>query len=244
MEKHSLLFWACLVGLFLSFTSCQSTHSQNVTNEESPQASTTQPTTNVLSTQEMKAKKAPVVTIETRFGKMDLILYNETPLHKENFLKLAKEGFYDSTTFHRVIKGFMIQGGDPLSKNPATRMQAGTGGPNYTIPAEIVPHLKHLKGALAAARKGDNINPKRESSGSQFYIVQDEMGCQHLNGQYSVFGQVVRGLEVIDSIAAQPQRAPSVPAQDIFMKMSVKELSLAEIQKEYNFVFPDLKPQE
>ncbi len=239
-----MLFWVGLIGLFVAFSSCQSTHSQNVNNEENPQTSTTQTTVPMLSPQEMEAKKAPVITIETQFGNMDLILYNETPLHKENFLKLAKEGFYDNTTFHRVIKGFMIQGGDPLSKDPATRMQAGTGGPNYTIPAEMVPHLKHLKGALAAARKGDNVNPKRESSGSQFYIVQDAMGCQHLNGQYSVFGQVVRGLEVIDSIAAQPQRASSVPAQDIFMKMSVKELSLAKIQKEYNFVFPDLKPQE
>ena len=111
------------------------------------------------------------LVIETDSGNMVVELFNETPAHRDNFLKLAKEGFYDGTSFHRVIKNFMIQGGDPNSKEGAEGAP-GSGGPEYTIPAEIRPELFHQKGALSAARKGDNVNPKRESSGSQFYIVQ------------------------------------------------------------------------
>ncbi len=110
--------------------------------------------------------------IHTVFGDMKGRLYSETPLHKDNFIKLVNEGFYDSLLFHRVIKDFMIQGGDPDSKNAPTGKQLGNGGPGYTIPAEFNPNLIHKKGALSAARMGDNVNPKKESSGSQFYIVQ------------------------------------------------------------------------
>jgi len=110
--------------------------------------------------------------IHTSFGDMKGRLYDETPLHRDNFIKLVNEGFYDSLLFHRVIKNFMIQGGDPDSKNAIKGKQLGNGGPGYTIPAEFNSNLIHKKGALSAARMGDNVNPKKESSGSQFYIVQ------------------------------------------------------------------------
>ena len=112
------------------------------------------------------------VKITTTLGDITVRLYDETPKHRDNFLKLAKEGFYDGTLFHRVIKEFMIQGGDPESKGAPMDKMLGTGGPDYTIPAEFVyPQLFHKRGALSAARTGDEVNPKRESSGSQFYIV-------------------------------------------------------------------------
>jgi cyclophilin family peptidyl-prolyl cis-trans isomerase len=113
-----------------------------------------------------------VVVISTDLGDIRLKLYNETPLHRDNFIKLVKEGYFDGLLFHRVIQNFMIQGGDPQSKNAAPGARLGNGGPRYTIPAEFVPGLFHKKGALAAARMGDQVNPAKESSGSQFYIVQ------------------------------------------------------------------------
>lgn len=112
------------------------------------------------------------VLIETEFGNIEVCLYDETPLHRDNFLKLAKEGFYNDLLFHRVIKDFMIQGGDPSSRDSALSVQLGAGDLGYTVPAEFVyPKYFHKKGALAAARTGDEVNPKKESSGSQFYIV-------------------------------------------------------------------------
>lgn len=110
--------------------------------------------------------------IHTEYGEMKGILYNETPLHRENFIKLVEQNFYDSLLFHRVIKSFMIQGGDPDSKNAVKGKQLGNGGPGYTVPAEFNPKFIHKKGALSAARMGDQMNPKKESSGSQFYVVQ------------------------------------------------------------------------
>ena len=144
----------------------------------------------------------PLFDIVTSMGTIRVKLYPSTPKHRENFAKLALEGFYDGILFHRVIDGFMIQGGDPLSKDPSKRDSWGPGGPGYNVPAEIATGGKHLKGALAAARKGDMANPLRESSGSQFYIVQDERTCSQLDGQYTVFGQTVEGFDVIDAIAA------------------------------------------
>lgn len=117
-------------------------------------------------------EKDYVVTIKTEYGTMVAILYDETPKHKQNFIKLAKEHFYDSLLFHRVIEGFMIQGGDPQSKNAPAGARLGNGGPGYTVDAEINPKFVHEKGALSAARLGDQQNPSRASSGSQFYIVQ------------------------------------------------------------------------
>lgn len=156
----------------------------------------------------------PVVEMKTNMGTMKIKLYNATPKHRDNFVKLVKEGFYDGVKFHRVIPGFMVQGGDPLSKTDTTRMNWGTGGPGYTVEAEFVPELHHCKGAVAAARLGDMANPRRASSGSQFYIVQDEMGCRHLDGQYTVYGQVIEGIEVVDKIASvntDPYDRPVVP---------------------------------
>ena len=151
----------------------------------------------------------PVFNIETTKGRIKIKLYKETPLHRDNFVKLASERFYDNIMFHRVIKGFMVQVGDPLTKDAnADPAKYGTGGPGYTIPAEILPQFSHKKGALAAARKGDKANPNRESSGSQFYFVEDEAGCSHLDGQYTIFGETLEGLEVIDAIAAEPVTTP------------------------------------
>lgn len=114
----------------------------------------------------------PVVDIKTTLGDIKVKLYDDTPLHRDNFLKLAKEGYYDGVLFHRVIKDFMVQTGDPNSKNATPDQHLGAGDPNYTIPAEIVyPKYYHKYGALAAARTGDQVNPERRSSGSQFYIV-------------------------------------------------------------------------
>ena len=146
--------------------------------------------------------KEPKYRIQTSKGEFVIKLYDETPLHKENFMKLAESGFFDGICFHRVINGFMVQVGDPFTKDSTKTNRWGEGGPGYTIPAEIVPGLTHKKGALAAARRGDSVNPAKESSGSQFYIVQDESGCKHLDGEYSIFGEVISGLDVIDRIAS------------------------------------------
>ncbi len=172
--------------------------------------------------------------IETRLGKMVVRLYDETPLHRDNFAKLVAEQFYDSTTFHRVMRGFMIQGGDPNSKD-SDPMNDGDGDPGYTVPAEISPDRVHRRGALAAARQPDQVNPERRSSGSQFYIVHgrpfpavdldqietqiqrihpdfafdDSLRAHYLNVggapfldmQYTVFGELVEGFDVLDAIA-------------------------------------------
>lgn len=144
----------------------------------------------------------PEFDIITTLGTIRVKLYANTPKHRANFARLAFEGFYDGVLFHRVINGFMIQTGDPLSKDESQKASWGTGGPGYTVPAEIVPENKPLKGALAAARRGDRANPLRESSGSQFYVVQDAQTCAQLDGQYTVFGQTVEGFDVIDKIAS------------------------------------------
>ena len=155
-----------------------------------------------LAALKQKFPEEPIFDIVTNYGTIKIKLYKNTPKHRENFAKLALSGFYDGILFHRVIKGFMIQGGDPLTKDPANADRFGTGGPGYTVPAEFVPEYTHKKGALAAARRGDAANPMKESSGSQFYIVQDPYTCAQLDGEYTVFGETVEGLDVIDKIAA------------------------------------------
>lgn len=255
-----------------------------------------------------------LVKIQTKYGEMLVVLHDETPGHKKNFLEIAKSGKYDSTFFHRVIKDFMVQGGD------TSRLKFGES--NGTIPAEINNAHYHVKGALAAARKGDQINPNRESSACQFYIVQgkkvtspmlkemenrinfgsiamairktlqagdhpelnqlfdslgkvgnphlinqkvlelrDKMvelhgplkelhysdkqleeytsvgGTPHLDGQYTVFGQVLSGLHIVDSIAAQSVDNYSKPVEDIFMNMSVVELKRTEITQKYGYTY-------
>jgi cyclophilin family peptidyl-prolyl cis-trans isomerase len=244
--------------------------------------------------------EGPVVLIKTRFGDMKVVLYNETPLHRDNFMKLTKEGVFDSLLFHRVIKGFMVQGGDPQSKRATKDQMLGDGDLNYTVPAEIIPGIIHKKGVIAAARNGDEENPERRSSATQFYLAQGKVyklddipsielnlnsraaeslflklksekidtlmlfqmarnkegydklleklkqkatsqvdknpvrltkqqietyttlgGIPHLDGAYTVFGEVIEGIAVIDSIAAQPTGANNRPLENIRMKVEV-----------------------
>lgn len=200
-----------------------------------------------------KPEKRPRVEIRTELGTIVVELYNETPQHRDNFLKLVNEHYYDSLLWHRIIPAFMIQGGDPNSKRAAAGVPLGSGGPGYTVPAEIVPGLIHKKGALAAARQGDQVNPTRASSGSQFYIVQGKSfteqeldmiskrsagmgapvtytpeqkqtyatlgGAPHLDGAYTIFGEVVEGLEVIDLLAGVERLPGDRPVKDVHMWM-------------------------
>lgn len=162
----------------------------------------------------------PVFDIVTNLGTIKVKLYSKTPKHRENFAKLALTGYYDSLLFHRVINGFMIQGGDPFTRDTSAAAVAkyGQGGPGYTIPAEFVPEYTHKKGALAAARRGDVANPKKESSGSQFYIVQDAGACAQLDGAYTVFGETVTGLDIIDRIAQVATDQRDKPLMDVRIK--------------------------
>ncbi|MBP5390381.1 MAG: peptidylprolyl isomerase [Bacteroidales bacterium] len=157
----------------------------------------------------------PVFNIVTNLGTIKVKLYSKTPQHRENFAKLALSGYYDGLLFHRVINGFMIQGGDPLTKDKANAARFGTGGPDYTVPAEFVPEYRHKKGALAAARRGDAANPLKASSGSQFYLVQDEGACAQLDGEYTVYGETLEGLDVIDRIASVPTGPRDLPESDV-----------------------------
>jgi cyclophilin family peptidyl-prolyl cis-trans isomerase len=197
------------------------------------------------SAQKDASQKVVKFVIHTDFGDMKGILYNETPKHRDNFVKLANDGYFDGTLFHRVISGFMIQGGDPDSKTAKPGQHLGAGGPGYTVPAEINPDLIHKKGALSAARLGDQQNPQKASSGSQFYIVQGKKqsaaslsqsprnytdaqkqiyetvgGTPFLDGGYTVFGEITEGLDVIDKIAAVQKDASDRPVQDV--KMTIK----------------------
>ena len=196
------------------------------------------------------------VIISTSYGDMKLKLYNETPAHRDNFVKLVNESYYNGMLFHRVIKDFMIQGGDPDSKGSAPGQNLGRGGPGYTIPAEIDHGFIHKKGALSAARQPDNVNPEKASSGSQFYVVQGKIldasmvlqmetrrntqypesehwtytdeqiktyttigGTPHLDGSYTVFGELVEGLEVLDAIAVVAVDRQNRPLTDISMEV-------------------------
>ena len=199
--------------------------------------------------------------IETSFGTLVVELSDKTPAHRDNFKRLVEEAFYDSTTFHRVIDGFVIQGGDPTSRDDPENV--GQGGPGYTLPAEFTPALFHRRGALAAAREGDNVNPERRSSGSQFYIVQgrtfaadaldtleaevqarlsdstfvfadsaravyqDEGGTPQLDQQYTVFGQLVEGFDVLDRIAAaDTPRSTDQPAPGPFIDRPIEPIPM------------------
>ena len=174
----------------------------------------------------------PVFDIVTNLGTIKVKLYKGTPKHRENFAKLALTGFYDGLIFHRVIDGFMIQGGDPYSRDTSRRAQEliGQVGPGYTIPAEFVPEYKHIKGALAAARMSDVANPMKESSGSQFYLVQDTGACVPLDGSYTVFGQTVEGIEIIDRIAKVPVNNRNRPLNDVVIKKIILDKDLNELK--------------
>ena len=182
-------------------------------------------------------EKEEVVTVSTRFGDITILLYDQTPLHKANFIKLAKSGFYDSLTLHRVMDGFMIQGGDPNSKD-ADPDNDGTGGPGYTIEAEFNPELTHIRGALAAARQPDFVNPTKASSGSQFYIIENEEGYHSLDGEYTIYGQTIDGFEVIEEIADQAVDRRNRPFEDITITVSVKPMTRKQITKAYGYEYP------
>ena len=167
---------------------------------------------------EMKRLEEPVFDIVTTHGTMRVKLYNKTPKHRDNFAKLVGEKYYDGVRFHRVIEGFMIQTGDPFSRDTSKINAWGTGGPDYTVPAEFVNEYWHKKGAIAAARKGDLANPTKASSGSQFYIVHDENACLHLDGQYSIFGEVIEGLDIIDKIATVATDRYDRPYEDVIIE--------------------------
>lgn len=199
-----------------------------------------------------KTLPAARVRLTTDSGVIIIRLYDKTPLHRDNFIKLVKQHYYDSLLFHRVIKNFMIQGGDPDSKYAKPGVLLGDGGPSYTIPAEFDSTLFHKKGVIAAAREGDNVNPKKASSGSQFYIVQGKKftdagldsvetyrlkgrkipewqrevyktigGTPHLDMNYTVFGEVESGMEVIDKIASAKTDKNNRPLNDIRMKIEI-----------------------
>lgn len=183
------------------------------------------------------SKKDAVVTISTSLGDIRLILFSDTPLHKTNFLKKATGGFYNGTTFHRVIPDFMVQGGDPNSKD-SDPTNDGQGLPNeVTIPAELVPAHKQDYGAVAAARQADFVNPQRASSASQFYIVENHQGTHFLDGQYTVFGQVIQGKEVIDKIAALPKDGRDRPLVDLRMTMKVENVKKKKISQLYGYSY-------
>jgi cyclophilin family peptidyl-prolyl cis-trans isomerase len=172
-----------------------------------------------------------LVKISTKFGDMVMWLYDETPQHKANFLKLTEQHFFDSTTFHRIIQDFMIQGGDPNSKDNDTTND-GYGGPGYTIPAEFRSDLTHIYGAVGAAR--DN-NPAKASSGSQFYIVVDTLGEHRLDNNYTVFGQILSGMDVANTISVQPKNTNDRPLQDIRMSVTEFTMTRTGIKAKYGF---------
>ncbi|MCP4521820.1 MAG: peptidylprolyl isomerase [Cytophagales bacterium] len=180
------------------------------------------------------AEKEYLITISTEFGEMHAFLYDDCPAHKMNFIALAQEGYFDGTTFHRIIDDFMIQGGDPNSKDDDTSND-GAGSPGYTVPAEIT--HRHKRGAIAGARKSTYLNPKKESNGSQFYIVENHEGTPHLDGEYSVFGQVISGFEIIDKIAAQPKEVGDRPTKDIKMTVKAKLMKKSKIAKITGYEF-------
>lgn len=162
----------------------------------------------------------PRVRIETSMGDITVRLFNDTPRHRDNFLRLVREGYYDGTLFHRVIERFMIQGGDPDSKGAPAGVELGNGGPGYTVEAEFRPWHLHRRGALAAARESDEVNPEKRSGGSQFYIVwgKSEQGTPHLDGAYTVFGRVEEGLDVVERIQQVKTDGLDRPIEDVVVR--------------------------
>ncbi len=208
---------------------------------------------NYITAQNIDKHPGKIIKIETTLGDIRLLLYDETPLHQQNMIKLIEEDYYNGQIFHRVIENFMIQGGDPHSKDAQRGQRLGTGSPGYKVPPEFSTHLFHKKGALAAAREGDRINPEKLSSGSQFYIVKGRVftieeldamikagrckplstqqikiyttigGTPHLDGNYTVFGEVIEGIEIVDLITFEPTDSYDRPLQNITYKISIEK---------------------
>jgi cyclophilin family peptidyl-prolyl cis-trans isomerase len=217
-----------------------------------------------ISFAQKKSKKDYLVTLKTKYGSTHLVLYDNTPLHKANFIKLVQKKFYDSLLFHRIIDGFMIQGGDPESKSAQPNQRLGGGGGNLErIPYEFKTNHVHKKGALAAAR--DN-NPEKKSSACQFYIVQGKKmtdnevtlvaqsngmdyttqqraeymilgGTPRLDNSYTVFGEAIDNLDLIDRIAKQPKDSADRPKEDIKMSMTVKKMRKKKIAKKFGYKY-------
>ena len=237
-----LLLCAAILGVGCSFSNASK--SRSAAEEANAKASDDQTETVQETTTERNMDELTKVVFKTSMGNITIALYDNTPLHKENFLKLVSEDYYNGVLFHRIIQGFMIQTGDPDSKGAPIGKMLGNGGPDYTIPAEFRKENYHKRGAVAAARQGDNVNPTKASSGSQFYIVDgkpftkeqlnqitmaygttftDEQtevyttvgGAPFLDMQYTVFGEVVEGMDVVDKIAAQKKDRYDRPFNDI-----------------------------
>lgn len=164
-----------------------------------------------------KAEEEVVMVVETTMGTVEFKLYNETPLHRDNFIRLAEEHYFDSLLFHRVIDGFVIQGGDPDSKHAVPGEVLGDGGPDFRVPAEIRVDqgITCVKGSILAAREGDDVNPKRESSASQYCFMMRP--CPHLDGAYTVFGEVTEGMDVLEAIQKVETDEYDRPLEDIRM---------------------------
>lgn len=176
-----------------------------------------------------------LITIHTEYGKIKILLFDDTPLHKQNFIRLAKAGVYDHIIFHRVINHFMIQSGDYTTRNePGNYDPRVIGEP---IPAEILPHHLNVHGAVGAPRRGDDVNPERKSSSTQFYIIQNDNGAHHLDGKFTVFGQVMSGFEVVDSIASQPTSNKDRPLKNIRITVDIDQVRRDDIEKFYNFTY-------
>lgn len=176
-----------------------------------------------------------LVTINTDYGKIKIILFDDTPLHKENFIKLAQAGVYDHIIFHRVINHFMIQSGDYTTRNQPVDYDPSV--IQDPIKAEISPKHLHVRGAVGAARRGDDVNPERKSNSTQFYIIQNCNGAHHLDGKFTVFGQVMSGFEVVDSIAAQPTSSKDRPLKNIRITVDIDQVNRTDIEKFYNFTY-------
>ena len=206
MRNKDQLFWMIIVILVITFSSCKEDECDVC----------------YLETTE-------VIELQTEFGNIYLQLFEETPFHYSNFDSLVRTQYYDSTEFHRCVDNFVIQGGSPTSKDN-NRNNDGSGGPGYTIPAEIDTTIhKHQFGSLAAARLGNTTNPERRSSGSQFYIVTDPDGASFLNGEYTVFGKVVSGMDIAKIIENQPKNASGLPDKRIKMYIHYVALTSREL---------------
>lgn len=208
-----------LVLLFFTFAACSKEETKPVSNS-------------VIVPTDTSALEQ-ILEIKTKFGNMYMWLYKETPLHRANYLSLADSNYLDSSSFHRCVKDFVIQGGDPNSKDNDPSND-GTGGPNYTIPAEIdSAKLKHVYGAVGAAR---TENPAKASNGSQFYIVVNKTGTPNLDGKYTVFGKIIKGMEVAEKIVIQPQNsANNRPLTKITMDVNKLNKTLNQLKTEFNF---------
>lgn len=190
---------------------------------------------NSIQAQEISADQDYLVTINTEYGKIKLILFDDTPLHKENFIKLSQEGVYDSVIFHRVINHFMVQSGDFKTRNKAIDYDPRV--IQRYIKAEIREHYTHVHGAIGTARRSDKVNPERNSNPTQFYIIQNRKGAHHLDGKYTIFGQVMSGFEVVDSVAIQPTSERDRPLKNMRISVDIDVVNRSDIEKFYNFTY-------